>query len=308
VLELARVLARHANWRTMTFWRPREQACAEIGSSRDSSKPLSVSAYKRARQVLEKRGLLGLVAQGWTSALRAGVLDDRTATSAVFVLAIPRRKQRLRSTGGSPRVNGPLTGFRRKPSKALRAREADRKVKSQTPKIKNEKARASRGQPLLPRRGIASLAAVPENRSEALGAARVMQGRFRVLGRLSPEHLRHLTRPFFAAGWSPRDVLHALDHSPGGRQYGYTNGVHSPAGWMRSRLAAWLSPDGIPRPSRSQQLTEARRQILTEQADRRERESSARARAANYPAAAARAREMLMRRPRPVPKVPARIV
>ena len=99
VLELARILARHADWRTMTSWRPRERACAEIGSSRDPSKPLSISAYKAARRVLEERGFLGLVAQGWTSALRAAVLDDQTGTSAVFVLTVPRRKQRLPSDG-----------------------------------------------------------------------------------------------------------------------------------------------------------------------------------------------------------------
>ncbi|MGZ3587431.1 MAG: hypothetical protein ACXVAP_09305, partial [Candidatus Limnocylindrales bacterium] len=69
VLELARVLARHAGWETKTTWRPRALACAEIGSSRDPSRPLSVSAYKAARRVLEERGLLGLVSQGWTSAL-----------------------------------------------------------------------------------------------------------------------------------------------------------------------------------------------------------------------------------------------
>src|ERR1700759_3981630 len=31
VLELARILARHADWGTMTSWRPRDRACAEIG-------------------------------------------------------------------------------------------------------------------------------------------------------------------------------------------------------------------------------------------------------------------------------------
>ena len=115
VLELARILARHANWRTMMSWRPRERACAEIGSPRDPSKPLSISAYKTARRVLEDRGFLGLVAQGWTSALRAAVLDDQTGTSAVFVLTVPRRKQRLRSDRESPRVNRPLTGSLREP-------------------------------------------------------------------------------------------------------------------------------------------------------------------------------------------------
>jgi len=48
VLELARVLARHADWHAMTTWRPRARACAEIGSSRDPSRPLSVTAYREA--------------------------------------------------------------------------------------------------------------------------------------------------------------------------------------------------------------------------------------------------------------------
>ena len=255
VLELARILARHADWRTMTSWRPRERACAEIGSSRDPSKPLSISAYKRARQVLEERGFLGLVAQGWTSSLRAGALDDGTGTSAVFVLTIPRRKQRLRSDREPSRVNGPLTGSRREPDTALRAREARAEVKSGNPEVKGEKARAPHGQPVLPPAGAAPLAAVPENRAEALAAAQVMQERARVLRRISAEHLRHLARPFFAAGWSPRDLLHAIDHEPGGRQHGYTSGVRSPAGWIRSRLAAWSGPNGVPLPSRSQRLT-----------------------------------------------------
>ena len=305
----------------MTSWRPRERACAEIGSTRDPSKPLSISAYKRARRVLEERGFLGLVAQGWTSALRAAVLDDRTGTSAVFVLTIPRRKQRLRSDREPPRVNRPLTGSRREPGIAPRAREANPEVKSGNPEVKSgnpevksgnpevksgnpevksEAARAPRGQSMLPPAGAAPLAAVPENRAEALAAAQVMQERARLLRRISAEHLRHLARPFFAAGWSPRDLLHAIDHEPGGRQHGYTSGVRSPAGWIRSRLAAWSGPNGVPLPSRSQRLTEARRQVLADQASRRARDAAERAAAADYPAQAARAREMLRTRPRSI--------
>ena len=127
-------------------------------------------------------------------------------------------------------------------------------------------------------------------------AARAMQERARVLRRLSGEHLRHLARPFFAAGWSPRDVLHAIDHEPGGRQHGYTSGVRSPAGWIRSRLAAWFGPDGVPLPPRSQRLAEARRQVLAGQAARRTRDAAGRAAAADYRAQAARAREMLRAR------------
>ena len=206
VLELARILARHADWRTMTSWRPRERACAEIGSSRDPSRPLSVTAYRAARRVLEEQGFLGLVAQGWTSALRASVLDDRTGTSAVFVLTVPRRREPLPRTGEPSRVNRALAGSRSEPGKALRAREARAEVKSEDPEVKGEKARAPRGQPVLPPSGVFPLGAVPETRNEALGAAEAMQERARPLRRLSAEHLRHLARPFFAAGWSPRDV------------------------------------------------------------------------------------------------------
>jgi hypothetical protein len=149
---------------------------------------------------------------------------------------------------------------------------------------------------VLPRAGAALLGAIPQNRGEALAVALAMQERARLLRRISGEHLRHLARQFFAAGWSGRDVLHALDHEPGGRQHGYSAGVHSPAGWIRSRLAEWLSPDGSPLPSRSQQLVDARRQVLADQAARRE--AAAGARVADYAAAAARAREMLARRPR----------
>ena len=173
VLELARILARHASWRDMTTWRPRALACDEIGSSRDPSKPLSISAYKRARQVLEERGFLGLVPQAWTSALRAGALDDGTGTSAVFVLTVPRRKQRLPADGDSPRVNGPVTGSRSEPGKAPRAREAEAKVKG-------EKALATRGQSMLPPSGASPLGTVPQTRSEALAAAQAMQERARL--------------------------------------------------------------------------------------------------------------------------------
>ena len=152
---------------------------------------------------------------------------------------------------------------------------------------------------MLPPSGVFPLGAVPQNCSEALAAAQALQERLRLLQRISGEHLRHLAWPFFAAGWSPRDVLHAIDHEPGGRQHGYTSGVRCVPGWVRARLTEWLGPDEIPLPSRSQRLAEARRQVLADQADRRARDAAQRATLADYPAQAARAREMLARRPRP---------
>ena len=115
VLELARILARHADWRTLTSWRPRALACAEIGSPRDPSRPLSVTAYRAARRVLEERGFLGLVAQGWTPMLRAAALAEGGGTSAVFVLCVPRKRERLPRDDQGSRVNRALTGSRSDP-------------------------------------------------------------------------------------------------------------------------------------------------------------------------------------------------
>ena len=160
--------------------------------------------------------------------------------------AIPRRRERLPSAGEPLRVNRPLAGSRSEPDIAPRAREARAEIKDENPEIKDEKARAPRGQSMLPPAGAATLAAVPENRTEALAAAQVMQERARVLRRISAEHLRHLARPFFAAGWSPRDLLRAIDHEPGGRQHGYTSGVRSPAGWNPLTAGRVVRPERCP--------------------------------------------------------------
>ena len=150
---------------------------------------------------------------------------------------------------------------------------------------------------MLPRPGWAPLAAVPQNRSEALAAAQAMQERARLLRRMSAEHLRHLARPFFAAGWTPADLLHAIDHDARGRQHGYSAGVRSPAGWIRSRLAAWLGPDGAPLPSRSQLRAAAAAARRAEAAAWRQAQAElAAGRSADYAGHAARARAMLAAR------------
>ena len=74
---------------------------------------------------------------------------------------------------------------------------------------------------MLPRPSATALTAVPQNGSEALAAAQTMQEHARLLRRLSAEHLRHLARPFFAAGWTPADLVQAIDHDTRGRQHGY---------------------------------------------------------------------------------------
>jgi hypothetical protein len=274
VLELARILARHANWPTMTSWRPRARACAEIGSSRDPSRPLSISAYKRARQVLEDRGFLGLVAQGWTSALRAGPLDDREATSAVFVLTIPLPRRDL-----SPGINGPLTGSR-SDQEGPHARET-------TASATRETVAASRRSSRFPMPAAAwSSVKAPKNRGEEERAADVLRDRCPPLRRISARYVRHLVRDWFAAGWTPADLAFAVEHSPGGRHHGYTTEVEHVPGWLRSRLASWRDRDGRPVVSPGQRREADRARVRAEQRSRLAERRAAAERAAQVDVAA----------------------
>jgi len=250
-----------------------------------------VSTYKACRRWWEARGYVAIVRPGWTPALRAMALvspEDHNERQ-VLVLCLPRKKPAAPPREPAQTLTRPLSDSCRE-SEAPRAREAK-------PEDKPEKARAPRGQPMLPRPGPAPLGAVPQNRSEALGAAQAMQERARLLRQISAEHLRHLARPFWAACWRPADVLHAIDHEPGGRQHGYTAGVRSPAAWIRARLAAWLGPDGTPLPSPGQQRAAAAARARAATAARREEAARlAAARTADNGGWAGRARAMLAAR------------
>lgn len=285
VLEVARVLARWASWRTMTAWRPRARIRAEVGSSRDPARPLSVSAYKRARQWLEGHGYLGLVEPAFSPMFSPGVLAGQAGPnrSPVFVLTTPRRRCQIRKPAGDQSLNGPL-------SRARSARDPVH-ARAKPSKVKTEMDPAARGRPVLPPGGPAPHHC-PRTRGEALSAARVIQDRARDLRRISAEHVRSIARVYFRAGWIPADVVHALDHEPDGRQHGYTSGIGSPAHWAAYRLGLWLGPAGTPLPSRSQLVTAARERDQAEQARRR----AERRAPSGYAEGAAAARAMLTAR------------
>jgi hypothetical protein len=296
---VAELLMRSMDWRARTS-RPGHDRIARA---------LDVSADTVARAVawLRGRGLLGLVSPGTTHLTRAYVLHDGDRNdAAVYVLAIPAK------TAPAPRADAgqsdiaDLSRSRSDLGTAPRGREAtgDGQQRSGAP---------SGRRPVLPRGGravpaagdgardpaAAALARVPQNRSEALGSAEVMRGAERLLGAISARMLRHLARPFFAAGWTGADVLHAVDHDPGGRRYGYTAAVRAPAAWIRARLAAWTDAKGAPVPSRAQRLEAGRRRLRAAQAAQREDERAGRARTGDYRAGGQLARQLLAGRGRP---------
>jgi hypothetical protein len=302
---ILRRLAAHMDWRLRTT-RPghdllRCQTCRGSGRAADASsacpacggKPLSADTVGRAVAWFQANGLLGLVSPGTTPLLRAHVLHGGEGNlAAVYVCTVPGKRSRLRRMrDAGDREFADLSSSRSEVGKAPRAREAQPNTTT---------ARAPRGLSLLPPISKPNLHTWPKNRTEALGMAQVMQDRFPVLRRLSPEHVRHLTWPFMRArpgpdgtprpGWTAEDCLHALDHDQSGRPHGYTTAVRFPAAWAQARLARWLSPDGTPLPSPSQLRRERHERDRAEQAQRRADRDRAAAAAADTPQWAAHAR------------------
>jgi hypothetical protein len=87
--------------------------------------------------------------------------------------------------------------------------------------------------------------------------------------KLTNEGLRRESARFLRAGWLPRDVAYAAEHTPGGVPWAMDDPVRHPRAHLRWRLSRWLGPDGIPLPSRSQRQAAARVAVLAEVERRR---------------------------------------
>ncbi len=90
---------------------------------------------------------------------------------------------------------------------------------------------------------------VPVGGYQMLACADWLRHRLPIFARCSRKLVRHLCKPYWRAGWCGRDILHALDHRPS--VFSQATGVllcpeHviSPTQFIRSRLAAWRTPDG----------------------------------------------------------------
>ena len=284
-----RALAAYMDWETSTS-RPTWSRLAARAARR--GRPLHRATVARCLAWLRRRGYLGVAESGSTPFVRAGVLHGLADAAegnraATYVLAVKGRaseKRAIRATAAKhPEGIATLSEQRSCSIAPSCAREGRGQVKSQ---VQGESERPSGAQPpVLPRPGRAALAAIPETRSEGLSSAGAVRTATAVLQRLSAAHIRHLARPYQAAGWSGADLVHALNHLPSGRTYGFTGAVRHPAAWTRHRLAAWLAPDGTVRPSASQVRAAAAAAVRAEQETRRAAETAVAARTAS-PAAA----------------------
>ena len=69
-----------------------------------------------------------------------------------------------------------------------------------------------------------------------------------VLRRITTAYVTSVAKPYFQAGWTVADLLHALDWTPQGVRYTHdaVTGIEHPGAWFTARLRAWTHPDGTP--------------------------------------------------------------
>jgi hypothetical protein len=90
---------------------------------------------------------------------------------------------------------------------------------------------------------------VPTSRFAMLIAADWLRHRLPVFAGCSRKLVRYLCKPYWHAGWTNRDIAHAMDHRPS--VFYQATGVlispkhiTAPKAFIASRLAAWRAPDG----------------------------------------------------------------
>lgn len=90
------------------------------------------------------------------------------------------------------------------------------------------------------------LSKLPETKGERIAAATEMRRRAQEwLSGLSARALASICKRWHEAGWTPKELLTAMDNRPDG-PWTFTSTPHHVAGWVRHRLSYWLAPDGEP--------------------------------------------------------------
>jgi hypothetical protein len=249
--EVVRVLALYADWKDRTTRPTWARVADQAGVSRRT--------VARAIEWLHAHGYLGTVESGSTPLFRIGVLYGLTAAgeqnrAAEYVLCTPGRTSDRRQIRQQPTRQTPV--FQRGSGTPSWSRKGPRTTPT----------REDRSESPGPHHWPATRR--PATRGETLAAAETLRRRNPVLRRLTARHLRSLTKPYWAAGWTPADVLYAMEHQPDGRQHPHTHAVRHVAGWLRYRLGAWHIPGGGLHPTPSQLAADYARRIRAEQAER----------------------------------------
>ncbi len=110
---------------------------------------------------------------------------------------------------------------------------------------------------------------VPATRLEQERAARWLMYEMVSLRALAVVELRRRTRAFFEQGWTPLDVIHALDFDPDGSRVRAVASTNDSADLLERRvlnlLSSWCDEHGRPLPSPSQQAAARNRRLRERQ-------------------------------------------
>jgi len=274
MLAVARVVGWSADWQTLRSRPTLARLIERTG--------LAERTVQRWLRWLEARGLLEVIEPGTTPQFRPGVLHasdpnlarewvlTRPPNSAVNETGTP--SQVLVFNNAFPLSDASAPSHPRAPARETSA--------PNRPSHQDQQDRRSapdcsfRPSPLHPA-PTWPLNRNPHRRAEQLAAAESLRRDHLVLRRIPARVLRRELRPYFAAacqaddgsrssGWTPGDVLHAIEYLPDGTQHQHADRVREPAAWLRHRLSFWLDASGAPLPPHSAILAQRAEQARAE--------------------------------------------
>lgn len=260
VLAAARTLAQSWQYEHRVVRPGNDVIAAAVG--------VSVRTVQRVMKWLRDQLLVGWVQMGSTETQRGE--DGQGNLANEYVLLLP--------TGKTVTPRRVPTGLSNSPSRARE--EPMRSLRDPSPfSAAPNGAKATEKKKLDP---WPDLHQTPRGRRDRLRAAATMRRSLVGFASVSVRQLRSIFRPYWSAGWTPADILWALDHTPDGDAYGLgagNHGVRHPDRWLMWRLAQWLDDAGTPLPS----ITETRRAARAARVERaQQRQASAAAEAAGH--------------------------
>lgn len=250
LLALARELAFRANWDSFEVWPTWARLMEVSGWARST-----MAGWMRE---LRLRGWLATVESGSTPQFRPMALRDEVEgnRAAVYALRVPITADEAAAAKVSGDKTWTPTGSfdlvkkssRGTSSRARRIfhsltafRAAEREIEALRARAEASKVLDFGSRP-------------PVGPGQMLAAAAQLAGQHTILSRMSRKAIRSACRPYWAAGWTNNDVLHALAYRPSNwsplpavAEYTITH----PNGWVRARLSAWQTPRGTVLPGYS---------------------------------------------------------
>nr|WP_173051587.1 hypothetical protein [Arthrobacter sp. J3.40] len=248
----------------------------------------SISNYFRR---LRDWGVLAVVATGRTAEFTPKS-SGRTDNEAAIYVLLEKVDEEVVEKSSVPVPNRAVNN----PPHAREDEESKPQIDAATPHTSFKRAAQrrevnhhllNRQEPFWDPNATTSAKTKRERREAERLASLELQFRSFPLQRISTPHVAAICRPFFRAGWTIKDILHAIDWRPNtDARYHHdgAHGVENTGAWLKFRLGKWVRNDGAFYRSPSQKRAAERIQQVAERraaAERRERQSMERS---QYPA------------------------